>query len=151
MHAELMKSSTPPMSPDAVEALYGQYYETGEKIRTEYLGRMNYRFTACFMSIGAKYKLFELLPTRGDGPAEHSFLSIDKTEGVLIPDPLYKHRIRLKALAPPVAKKLISKTAFQPAPAKKVDPHEDKSKREESRRTLPENKGKAAAVDRWAV
>lgn len=139
------------MNPDEVEALYGQYYDRGDKIRSEHLARVNYRFTACFLNIGSKYRLFELLPTKGDGPAEHSFLTVDKTEGVLIPDPFYMHRIKLKALAPPAAKKSISKTAFQPAPPKKEEPHQDKRKREEPRRTLPEEKGKAAAVDRWAI
>lgn len=136
------------MSPDELEAHYGHYFENGDRILTENVDRFNYRFTACHMNIG-KYKLFELLPVKGAAPAEHSFLCIDKTEGVLVPEAFYKHRLKIKAIIPPPPKR--SPTAFQPAPQKKVEPHPEKRRREEPRRTLPKDKDKAAAVDRWAI
>ena len=136
------------MSPEEIEAHYGQYYEQGEKVRTEHVSRLNYSFSACFMNIG-RYKLFELFPSRGGGTAEHSFLCIEKSFGVMIPDPFYQHRLRIKAMSPPVPKR--SPANFQPAPQKKVDPHPEKRRRKESRRALPKNEDKPAAVDRWAI
>ncbi len=147
-----MKPSTA-LKPEEVEAFYGRQYESGDKIRREHVARHNFRFTARYMAVG-KYKLFELLPVRGDELAEFCFLSlsIDKNQGVLIADCFYEHRLKLNAINPPAQKRSVPKSAFQPAPAKKqVEPHADQGKREEPGGALPEKKGKAAAVDRWAI
>lgn len=143
-----MKPTPPPINPDELEAYYGHFFEEGDRIRREHVGRFNYNFSACHINIG-KYKLFELFPIKGAAEAEHSFLSIDKNEGVLVPEPFYKHRLKIKAITPPPPKR--SPASFQPAPAKKVEPHTEKRRREEPRRTLPQDKDKAAAMDRWAI
>jgi len=150
MHPELMKPQPQPLTPEQVEALYAGFFEQGEKIKSEHVGRFNYRFTARFMNIGIKYKLFELIPVKGDS-AEHSFLTTDKVHGVIVPEPFYQHRLKLRALSPPVPKRSVARSAFQPAPPQKVEPHADKRKREEPRRALPEEKRKTAAMDRWAI
>jgi hypothetical protein len=150
MHPELMKPPPQLLSPEQVEAMYAGYFDLGEKIKTDHVERFNYRFTARFMNIGTRYKLFELIPIKGDA-AEHSFLTTDKITGVIIPEPFYQHRLKLKALSPPTQKRLLPKTAFQPATPKKVEPHADKRRRKESRRALPEQKNKTAAVDRWSI
>jgi hypothetical protein len=140
------------MKPDKTEALYSQYYDQGEKIRAEHMERYSYRFTARFLTIGSKYKLFELLPVKGDRPAEFCFLTVDKSQGVMIPSPFHEHRLKLLArTAVPPPKKLIPKTAFQPAPQQKVNPHPDKSNGKEPGSALPKEEGKPAAVDRWAI
>ena len=140
------------MKPSQAELFYGDYYEKGEKIRAEHVERYSYRFTARFMTIGGKYKLFELLPSRGDQPAEYCFLTIDKNQGVIIPEPFYQHRLKLIAMSPaPAPKRSVPKPAALPPPLPKINPHPDQDKREEPRSTLPEEKRNGAAVDRWAI
>ncbi len=147
--AESMKAPIQPMNLDQAEALYGQYFDQGEKFRMEHMSNYSYRFTARFINIGSKYKLFELLPLKSDKPADFCFLTVDKFRGVIIPDPFHEHRLKIKAASPPVPKMPppLPNAAFQP----KVNPHPDQGQREEPGSALPKEEGKAAAVDRWAI
>lgn len=148
------------MNLDQAEEFYGQSYEQGEKVRVEHVENFFFRFTARYINIGSKYKLFELLPLKSGQPAEYCFLTIDKMRGVIISDPFHEHKARLMAIAPAPAKKLpppvvasrplpppVPKAALQP----KVEPHPDKGKGEEPGSALTKEERKAAAMDRWAI
>src|SRR5579862_5034575 len=133
--------------------MYEKYYAEGDIVKKEQVTRFNFRITGSFMTIG-KFKLFELQSIKGDAPADYCFLSIDKLQGVMIPDPYYQHRQKVKAMSPPAPKR--APTSFQPAPqkkvepekkvelqptpAKKIEPHPQKSRGEEPRRELPKEK-----------
>jgi len=157
-----MKPLPKPTNADQAEAWYGQYFEQGEKIQKESVTKYNYRFTGSFMTVG-KYKLFELQPLKGDAAAEYCFLSFDKVNGVMLPDPYYRHRMKIKAMIPPPPKrnpanfqpappkKAEPAKKLEPAPPKKIDPHPQESGREEPRRALPKSKDQAAAMDGWAI
>src|ERR1700677_3907774 len=145
------------MNLDQAEAFYGQSYEQGEKVRVEHMENYSFRFTARFINIGSKYKLFELRPLKSGLPAEFCFLTVDKMRGVIISDPFHEHKAKLMAILPGPAKKLPPPfVASRPLPTKpalqpEVDPHPDKGKGEKTGRALTKEESKAAAMDRWAI
>jgi hypothetical protein len=85
------------MKSDEIEAFYSASYERGEKIRSEKIDSFGYRFTARFLNIG-RLKLFELLPLRSEQPADICFLCMDRSRGVIIPDPFHEHKNKLMVL-----------------------------------------------------
>lgn len=107
------------MRSDEVESFYSGYYESGDKIKPEALTKLGYRFTARFLIIAGKYKLFELLPLKSDQPADACFLTevvTSRFRGVIVPDPFHEHRAALSVAKEP----LLNGAAKQ-----QVKPHQD--------------------------
>lgn len=135
-----------PMKSGDAEIFYNPLYDNGEKVRSENIASLGYRFTARFISIGDKYKLFELLPLRSDRPAEVCFLTLNsiKQRGVIIHDPFHEHRSMLMSM------NLLKEKNLNPHTIQKqqIKPEGDQDRGKETGGTLAEEEGKTAALYR---
>ena len=136
------------MNSDELEAFYGHCYLSGNKLRPENLEAMGYRFTARFVNIGHRYKLFELLPQRSGQPADVCFLSENVARrGVIIQDPFHEHKTKLLSMNPIKDKVLNAHALFK----QKVNPHPYQSQGKQPGGALSEQEGQASALNRGTI
>jgi len=136
------------MNSAELEVIYGRYYENGHMIRTDDLAARGYRFTARFINIGRKYKLFELLPSRSDEPPNICFLTDQSRQrGVILQDPFREHKAKLSTVNSIKDKVLNAQALFK----QKITPPPEEGNGKEPGSALPEQEGKPAALDRGKV
>lgn len=81
---------------DEFTTLYNSFYIEGEKIRPEAVEEKGYRFTARYLAVGSRYKLYELLPLNSDKPAQFCFLSPShRFPGVIVAGSFLEHKAKL--------------------------------------------------------
>lgn len=139
------------MKSGEAEIFYNPLYDSGEKVRSENLASLGYRFTARFINIGDKYKLFELLPLRSDRPAEVCFLTLNsiKQRGVIIQDPFHEHRSMLMSMN--LLKEKEKNLNFHTVQKQQVKPQDDQNGGKEAGSALAENEGETATLYRRAA
>jgi len=130
-------------------AFYDPLYDRGEKLKQDDVSNVGYRFTARFINIGTKYKLYELLPLRSDQPANFCFLTLNafKQRGVIVKDSFQEHKNTLAAMSVPKEKIL----NIHPIAKQQIEPQGNENHGQQTGGALAEHEGNAAALNRRAL